>query len=680
MEMSRGGLTGSLLDGRYRIGSVIARGGMSTVYRGLDTRLERPVAVKVMAAQYAHDAAFLTRFSREARLAAGLSHPGVVAVHDHGRDGDHAFLVMELVDGGTLRELLHQRGPLPVPVAIAILEPLLTALSAAHRAGLVHRDVKPENVLISAHGVVKVADFGLVRAVTSQTMATGDVILGTVAYLSPEQVRTGASDARSDVYSAGIVGWEMLAGEPPFTGENSLSVAYQHVHSEVPLIGDVVPGVPATLEDLLEDATQRDPALRPRDAGDFAARLGAVRAELAIPRVPVPVPSRAQPAGPTDDPDAVIPHSGRTAGIGGSWTAVARRAHLEPDVTGDRSAGPRGTRVVAAAGGPPTAGQPRGTQYAGSATASPPAADGSRYPAGAGRLPPVRRRRWLRRIIWLVVIVLFGVAVAAAGWWIGDGRWAYAPSTVGLTQQNAEHAIRNAGLIPQVALAADVAPLGTVARTQPEAGARLLRGSAVDLVVSAGMPVQVPDVAGKSPEDARNKLIVAGLTAGQQIQRFDQNSPDGTVLGTEPAAGHRVPRGGLVRIVVNTGLVVPDVRGLATEQSTATLAADGFRVEVGEPRFDADVDAGHVIGTEPAAGSRIDPAQAAITLFPSSAVTVPDVTSGDLEQAKQTLTAAGLLYQINGLLQLNSSDVIDQAPGAGQRVEPGTTVFVSVLP
>jgi len=672
VETSRGGLTGSLLDGRYRIGSVIARGGMSTVYRGLDTRLDRPVAVKVMAAQYAHDAAFLTRFSREARLAAGLSHPGVVAVHDHGRDGDHVFLVMELVDGGTLRDLLHQRGPLPIPVAVAILEPLLTALSAAHRAGLVHRDVKPENVLISAHGTIKVADFGLVRAVTSQTMATGDVILGTVAYLSPEQVRTGASDARSDVYSAGIVGWEMLAGEPPFTGENSLSVAYQHVHSEVPPIGDMVAGVPALLEDLLEDATRRDPAQRPRDAGAFAARLGTVRGRSGIPRVPVPVPSRPRPARPTDDPAAVIPHAGRTTGVGGSPTAVAGQAGPGFDVTAGRSAGPRGTRVVGAAG-PPTAVQPRGP----GPYISPP----SGPPATADRGPaPVRRRRWLRTIIWLVVILLFGVALAAAGWWIGDGRWAYAPSTVGLTQQSAERAIRQAGLIPQVAIAADVAPLGTVARTQPGAGARLLRGSPVDVVVSAGLPVQVPEVAGKSLEDARNKLIVAGLIVGQRIERFDGGTPDGTVLGTEPVAGARVARGGLVKIVVNAGVLVPDVRGGTIEQATATLVADGYQVRVGAPQFDAAVDAGHVIGTEPTAGSRIDPAQRSITLFPSSAVTVPDVTAGNLEQAKQTLGAAGLDYQISGLLQLNSSDVIDQSPGAGQRVEPGTTVFVTALP
>ncbi|MEP6561781.1 MAG: protein kinase, partial [Nakamurella sp.] len=206
---------------------------MSMVYRGLDTRLDRPVAIKVMSPYYVSDPAFLSRFEREARLAASLGHSGVVAMYDQGRDGDLVFLVMELVDGGTLRDLLRERGSLSVPITMAILEPLLAALGAAHAAGLVHRDVKPENVLISSQGAVKIADFGLVRAVTSQTMATGDVILGTVAYLSPEQVATGASDARSDVYATGIVAYEMLTGQPPFGGDNPMSVAYQHVHSDV---------------------------------------------------------------------------------------------------------------------------------------------------------------------------------------------------------------------------------------------------------------------------------------------------------------------------------------------------------------------------------------------------------------------------------------------------------------
>lgn len=296
MDVVTGPASGTVLDGRYRLGAMIARGGMSTVYRGLDTRLDRPVAVKVMSPQYVADPTFLSRFEREARLAASLGHPGVVAMYDQGQDGDLVFLVMELVDGGTLRDLIRERGPLPVPVVLAVLDPLLDALAAAHAAGLVHRDVKPENVLISARGSVKIADFGLVRAVGSQTVATGDVILGTVAYLSPEQVATGVSDARTDVYAAGIVAFEMLTGRPPFEGDNPMSVAYQHVHSDVPAPSTRVDDVPAQLDELIVAATARNPDDRPRDASAFLAELRDVRTALHLPIVPVPIPVRPRPS------------------------------------------------------------------------------------------------------------------------------------------------------------------------------------------------------------------------------------------------------------------------------------------------------------------------------------------------------------------------------------------------
>jgi serine/threonine-protein kinase len=307
--------SGTVLEGRYRLGGMIARGGMSTVYRGLDTRLDRPVAIKVMSPQFVSDPAFLSRFEREARLAASLGHSGVVAVYDQGRDGDLVFLVMELVDGGTLRDLLRESAPLSVPVTMSILEPLLAALGAAHAAGLVHRDVKPENVLISSQGAVKIADFGLVRAVSSQTMATGNVILGTVAYLSPEQVATGAADARSDVYAAGVVAYEMLTGETPFTGDTPMSVAYQHVHSDVPRPADRALGTPDALDDLIFAATRRDPAQRPRDASAFLAALVGIRSQLGLQRVQVPVPHRlpnptAAPAPPVYAPPVAGPQVG----------------------------------------------------------------------------------------------------------------------------------------------------------------------------------------------------------------------------------------------------------------------------------------------------------------------------------------------------------------------------------
>ncbi|MFC7613795.1 protein kinase [Actinokineospora soli] len=232
--MRETGLIGALLEQRYRVDAPLARGGMSAVYRGVDTRLDRPVAIKVMDPRFASDASFVERFEREARSAARIHHPNVVAVHDQGLDGDHVYLVMELVDGGTLRDLLTERGALPPPLAVSILEPVLAALAAAHAADLVHRDVKPENVLIGANGVVKVADFGLVRALSSPGTTKSSVILGTVSYLSPEQVTTGNAAPRGDVYSAGILLYEMLTGAPPYVGDNPLSVAYRHANDDVP--------------------------------------------------------------------------------------------------------------------------------------------------------------------------------------------------------------------------------------------------------------------------------------------------------------------------------------------------------------------------------------------------------------------------------------------------------------
>ncbi|MGZ4588336.1 MAG: protein kinase domain-containing protein, partial [Mycobacteriaceae bacterium] len=217
-------LLGVLLDGRYRIDSIIAHGGMSTVYRGIDLRLDRPIAIKVMDPRFANDPAFLSRFELEARSVARLSHAGLVAVYDQGSDDGHVFLVMDLIEGGTLRDLLRERGALSVPVAFSVLEPVLAALATAHRAGLVHRDVKPENILIAHDGAVKIADFGLVRALAEAGVTAGSMILGTAAYLSPEQVSAGSSDARSDVYSAGVLLYEMLTGAPPYSGDTALAV------------------------------------------------------------------------------------------------------------------------------------------------------------------------------------------------------------------------------------------------------------------------------------------------------------------------------------------------------------------------------------------------------------------------------------------------------------------------
>ena len=283
-------LVGAVLDGRYRVQAMIATGGMSAVYRGLDLRLDRPVALKIMDSRYAGDHQFLMRFQREARAVAKLKDPGLVAVYDQGIDGQHPFLVMELIEGGTLRELLRERGPMPPHAVAAVLAPVLGGLAVAHRAGLVHRVVKPENVLISDDGDVKIADFGLVRAVAEAKITSTSVILGTAAYLSPEQVSTGDAGPRSDVYSVGILAYELLTGATPFTGDSALAVAYQRMDTDVVPPGAVISGVPAQFDELVLRATARDPAARYADAQDMRAELEAIVDELGLPQFRVPAP------------------------------------------------------------------------------------------------------------------------------------------------------------------------------------------------------------------------------------------------------------------------------------------------------------------------------------------------------------------------------------------------------
>lgn len=291
MAVTSDRLVGALLDGRYRVEASIATGGMSTVYRGHDVRLDRPVALKVMDSRYAGDSQFLTRFQLEARAIARLKDPGLVAIYDQGHAGPRPFLVMELVEGGTLRELLRERGPMPPHAVVAVLRPVLSGLSVAHRSGLVHRDVKPENVLISDDGEVKLVDFGLVRAIAEAGITSTSVILGTASYLSPEQVLGDPTGPRSDVYSVGVMAFELLTGTTPFHGDNPLSVAHQRLEREVPPPSSMIAGVPHQFDTFIARATARDPAGRFADATDMGHELQAVAEELALPAFRVPAPT-----------------------------------------------------------------------------------------------------------------------------------------------------------------------------------------------------------------------------------------------------------------------------------------------------------------------------------------------------------------------------------------------------
>jgi beta-lactam-binding protein with PASTA domain/tRNA A-37 threonylcarbamoyl transferase component Bud32 len=683
-------LSGALLEQRYRVDALLARGGMSSVYRGLDTRLDRPVAIKVMDPRFAADRTFVDRFELEARSAAKIHHPNVVAVHDQGLDGDNVFLVMELVDGGTLRDLLEERGALDVPLAISIMEPMLAALAAAHRAGLVHRDVKPENVLIGSNGAVKVGDFGLVRAIAGVRTTSSSVILGTVAYLSPEQVTTGTATARGDVYSAGVVFYEMLTGDAPYVGDNPLSIAYRHVNDDVPAPGTGL----AALDDLVLRATRRNPASRPADAGAFLIDLERVRAAAPVPRTPVPLPQHHQvdltvPVSAEDQiralglelpaPVGVRVDPAEAPTLVPMGTATVRR----PLPGAFQATGPRGTRAMLRTDLPPAEpvhpmlpGPPPGPPY------------GNRPPAPVPPRPPRppmnrRHRTLLLSLIGVLVVALVGTGT----WWFSAGRWASVPAVGGQDEASATQALRDAGVEPQVVpVPDDAVEAGKVIRTEPGDGASVLRGDPVKLLVSSGRP-QVPEIRpGVSVEEASAAVKAALLSPQTDDKRavFDDTVPAGAVVRLDPDAGTRLDSGTIVMIITSKGprpKPVPDLRGKSRDQAFQILTAAGFEPFDDAKTFSRDVDGGQVVKTNPEAGTKLkDTDSRRVGVVISTAVTVPDIMRGNVEQARAALDALGLQLDVRFGSGNADSRVFAQNPQPGGRVEPGSRVVIWSIP
>ncbi|MDQ3405726.1 MAG: PASTA domain-containing protein [Actinomycetota bacterium] len=713
-------LIGTLLEQRYRVDAPVARGGMSAVYRGLDTRLDRPVAIKVMDRRFADDKSFVERFEREARSAAKIHHPHVVAVHDQGFDGEHVYLVMELVSGATLRDLIAERGALPVPLAVAIMEPMLSALAAAHAAGLIHRDVKPENVLIGQGGVVKVADFGLVRAIASVGSTKSNVILGTVAYLSPEQVTTGAATSRGDVYSAGIVLYEMLTGTPPYRGDNPLSVAYRHVNDDVPPPSARVAGIPPLLDELVLRATRRDPAARPIDGATFLNDLRRVRAALALPHAPVPVPipastdktipvpdisditviNRPSPAEPAAtsveeaDPEATIKvHTGSLPVPPAVPPSPTIMRQVAP---GFSAMGPQGTRAMlrsdlekviesATTQPPPQTGphQMQGQQYPQSGRIPlPPPGPPQGPPQPPQRpAPNPKRRVVLMSIVGVLVLALAGTAT----WWFTSGRYTSIPSVQGQNSATAEQALREAGLNPAIDLVRhnDIQS-GVAIGTEPGSGVEALRGDAVTLIVSAGKPV-VPDVqAGSTVAQAEQAIRDADLQPqlddGKNV--FDDKIPKGQVVKLEPGAGTQLDIGERVVVQLSRGpepKPIPDVRGKTRDEAFQTLQGAGFEPYDGPPEFAGDVDGGKVIRTDPGARTKIQPgASKRVAVIVSTSVTVPDLQGKTAQEAQAELSALGLPLELQPFSNPNGRVYI-QGPSAGQKVPKGTKVAVFTI-
>ncbi|MGR7028023.1 Stk1 family PASTA domain-containing Ser/Thr kinase [Geodermatophilus sp. URMC 62] len=650
-------VVGLVLEGRYRLEERLARGGMSTVYAATDLRLHRTVAVKVMAEHLAHDPTFVDRFTREARAAAMLSHPNVVSVSDQGSDQGLVFLVMELVRGRTLRDLLQARGRLTVAEAFAVLEPVLAGLTAAHRAGIVHRDVKPENVLIGHDGTVKVADFGLARALTGtgQTSHTGGVLIGTVAYLSPEQLERARADARSDVYAAGLVLFEVLTGHPPYGGDTPLAVAYQHVHHDVPAPSAEVPGVPWQVDELVTRTTRREPAVRPLDAGAFLADLEDVRSDLGLARVPVPTGRSS--AGP----DTIRPTNRPTR----------PRHPSDPGPGGDpgtevlgagRSSRGRGTSMLPGTGTGPT------TDVAG------------RRPGLAPKRPGVPqhvRRRRARLAV--AVVLLLAVTVGAIGWWQGSGRWTTVPSLEGADRAAAVDLLQGAGLDPVFAddqFSESVAE-GTVISADPDGG-EAIRGSDVELVVSKG-PERFtvdPELVGRPLEEVQ-AWLAENVPAQVTVQQaYDEDVPAGSVSGFDPEAGTALRRDQPVTVVVSRGrapVQVPDVVGQSPDAARDNLEAQGFTVTRTEGRS-GDVGTGQVMAVSPTPGQKA-PFGSEVTIQVSVGlpqVTVPDVTGMSAREAAAALESAGLTYSTSTFI--TGDRVYRQSPGAGTVVDIRTEV------
>jgi serine/threonine-protein kinase len=650
-------VVGVVLEGRYRLEERLARGGMSTVYAATDLRLGRTVAVKVMADHLVHDPTFVERFTREARAAAMLSHPNVVSVSDQGSDQGLVFLVMELVRGRTLRDLLQARGRLTVAETFAVLEPVLAGLTAAHRAGIVHRDIKPENVLIGHDGVVKVADFGLARAAvgSGRTAATGGVLIGTVAYLSPEQLERARADARSDVYAAGIVLYEMLTGHPPFGGDTPLAVAYQHVHHDVPPPSDEVP-VPWQLDDLVARATRRDPAVRPVDAGAFLAELADLRTDLGI--APVPVPTGRSTAGPGTLRPTNRPHP-----------PLHPRHPSDPldpgtEVLGGRPTGR--TSMLPGTGAGPTTGV-------------------------GGRRPPVRpgtgvpehvRRRRVRLAI--AVVLLLAVTIGAVAWWLGSGRWTTVPALAGRPEDTAIGLLQKAGLDPACCAReySETVPAGVVIAASPASG-DAVRGTNVRLTVSKGPERFVVPAALKGQKQEAVLAALKDLPVTPKVAlQYDDTVAPGTVLDFDPPAGTPLKRGTTVTVLVSKGhkpVQIPDVVGLSPDAATKNLQQLGFVVKRGPDGRTAAVAPGQVMAVvpDPKGGAVAYGSEVTITVSAGvPQVTVPDVRGQKVADAQAALQQLGLKVTVQTFISGNR--VVQQSIPKDTVVDQGTTITLLV--
>lgn len=633
-------LTGELIDGRYQLIRNIAGGGMATIYEALDTRLDRKVAVKVMHPHLAQDEKFVERFIREAKAAAALSHPNIVAVQDQGwnQSGVPAvFIVMEIVEGHTLREYLNEQGAMSVRDGIKFLLPILSALSAAHKLGIVHRDIKPENILISKEGRIKIADFGLAKgALIGETMtAEASVILGSVSYLSPEQVSRGIADPRSDVYSLAVTAFEMFTGEKPFSGDEPIQIAYMHVNSRVPKMSAIASNIPAPLDELIYRATSSDPDKRPRDAVEFHSELTKISISLD--------PKQNQLSLELDIPVEPM--------------RASKKSRKEKNK--EKKAEKEKTLVI----NEPSINKVETTAQ-------------------------VRKRRKIsKRVRRNRFIALFlAISLGAGGWYvlIGPGSKVVVPSVIGGTQSDADTALKSLGLTSAVIEKRfdEEIPEGRIIESIPSGGGRVDANGQVKLVISKGPErYEIPTLAGLTPEAAVNLLAKYPIKVGEITEEFNESVPKGYVISSTPASGEKVKRDSAVNILVSKGIETINLDsyvGKSRDQALNELTDAGFIV-VPKDVYDEKIMAGLVISQIPAGGTPA-PKGAKITIVVSKGseyVYIPAAITGKtLAEVKNLL--ADLEIGINFNYIKKSGKNWSMSPKPPLKLKRGSKVTIKV--
>ena len=650
---------------------------MATVYRAHDRRLDRTVALKLMHAHLADSPDFVSRFRREARAAARLSNPGVVAVFDQGSLDGVAYLVMEYVEGPTLRDLIAA-GPLSVKEALGLVAQLLRPLGAAHRAGLVHRDIKPENVLLPSDGsVAKVADFGLARAVTEVTQTTTGNVLGTVAYLAPELITSGESTSRADVFSAGVVLYELLTGEQPFTADSPIQIAFRNVHEDVPLPSKLVPEMPADVDELVATMTRREPQERPADADEALALLRNVVDELTDSELSV------RRGGGTG---SIRTQEVMTANAQAARSAIGDESQDDADdSSAEDSSSHAGMRTVSLPIGsisPDSKGRTRAlSRKAVAADAQKTTAVPTRRKGTGG----LSRRRAV--IIGLLAVTGTG---ASATWYLtaGPGRRVAVPDIVGMSEDQAQLALEKQGLdwgTPE-RVYSDTVPAGSIVSCRPKAGQKVGLGQVVTAAVSRGVETKtVPDVVGKTKDQATAAIKAAGLTPGDVTEEYSASVDSGKVISSDPKAGKVIKHTEKVALVVSKGkepATIPDVTGLSEDEAKKALEDAGLKKgKVGKGYSDS-VAKGNVISSSPIAGAsgyyKGDSVDLTVSKGPEK-VTIPDVTGKSQDEAKKILEEAGLKVEVNKRLGGPFGTVRSTDPAPGSSVKPDSRVTINIF-